>query len=65
MDQQTLGNYRVHSELRGHHWVAWLTEGNDTRAVQSVLMVGQTREEAESRLRAWQATLAQYVKAPR
>lgn len=65
MNDQAEGNWQVHSELRGHHWVAWLTEGNDARAVQSVLMVGRTKDEAEEHLRAWQATLAGYVTAPR
>ncbi len=65
MEQQALGNQQMHSELRGSHWVAWLTEGSDAHPVQSVLMVGQSREEAEARLKAWQAVLASYVKAPR
>lgn len=45
--------YEVRSEARGPHWVAWITRENEERPAGSVLLVGQTREEAEARARAW------------
>ncbi|MCU0250958.1 MAG: hypothetical protein MUE61_12155 [Vicinamibacterales bacterium] len=45
--------YEVRSELRGGHWVAWVVRTPDGKPDQSVLLVGQTRQEAESRARAW------------
>jgi hypothetical protein len=63
MSESATLTFQVHSEQRGHHWVAWLTRGNDTRPVYSVLLVGETREEAESRAREWSAQVASY--APR
>ena len=46
-------SYEIRSELRGGHWVAWVVRTPDGKPDQSVLLVGQTREEAESRARAW------------
>ena len=45
--------YDVRSELRGSHWVAWIGSGSEGKPAGSVLLVGETREEAESRARAW------------
>ena len=45
----------VRSEERGPHWVAWVPDGNG-KPSGSVILVGQTREEAETRARAWAAT---------
>jgi hypothetical protein len=45
--------YEVRSEAHGPHWVAWIVRGNDGRPAGSVLLVGQTKEEAERRARAW------------
>ena len=42
----------IRSEQRGFHWVAWLASGQDGKPADSVLMVGKTREEAETRLKA-------------
>jgi hypothetical protein len=47
------GPLTLHSEARGPHWVAWMTAGTDTRPVRDIVVVGETREEAESRARAW------------
>ena len=43
---------RVRSEPRGGHWVAWVADANG-KPEQSVVLVGQTREEAEDRAKAW------------
>ena len=42
----------IKSEQRGSHWVAWPAQA-ETALPYPVLLVGQTQEEAESRLRAW------------
>jgi hypothetical protein len=47
------GAYEIRSELRGGHWVAWVVRTPDGKPDRSVLLVGQTREEAESRARDW------------
>lgn len=44
----------VRSEARGPHWVAWVPDANG-KPYRSVLLVGQTREEAEARARQWAA----------
>ena len=45
--------YEIRSELRGGHWVAWVVRTPDGKPDKSVLLVGQTKQEAESRARAW------------
>ena len=50
--------FEIQSEARGPHWVAWVTQGGDGKPVSSVVLVGQTREEAEDRARRWAEGLA-------
>jgi len=45
--------YEIKSEQRGGHWVAWVVRTPDGKPDRSILLVGQTREEAEQRARAW------------
>ena len=47
------GTFEVRSEARGPHWVAWLARTSDGAPEQAVLLVGQTRSEAEARARQW------------
>lgn len=47
------GRFSVHSEAHGPHWVAWLTRDPETSPVRNVVLIGETREEAESRARTW------------
>ena len=47
------GRFTIHSEARGPHWIAWLTRDPETRPLRDVVLVGETREEAESRARNW------------
>jgi hypothetical protein len=47
------GTFEIRSEAHGPHWVAWLTRTADGGPEQSVLLVGQTRAEAEARARLW------------
>ena len=42
----------IKSEAHGPHWVAWVA-GPDGKPKDSVLLVGQTQQEAESRARLW------------
>jgi hypothetical protein len=42
----------IHSEQRGPHWIAWVSDGHG-KPRESVVLVGQTREEAEARARHW------------
>jgi hypothetical protein len=47
------GSYEILSEAHGPHWVAWVARTGDRKPVDDVLLVGQTREEAETRARKW------------
>jgi len=51
-------SYTIQSELRAGHWVAWVTAGGDAKPAGSVLLVGQTRDEAEANARQWAERLA-------
>lgn len=42
----------IRSEARGPHWVAWVADANG-KPEGAVILVGETREEAEERARAW------------
>jgi hypothetical protein len=43
---------QIRSEARGPHWVAWVSDTSG-KPEGSVVLVGQTREEAEERARKW------------
>ena len=45
--------YGIYSEPRSGHWVAWATAGDESRPVGSVILVGQTQEEAEAHAAQW------------
>jgi hypothetical protein len=42
----------IRSEPRGPHWVAWVADSKG-KPEGSVVLVAQTREEAEERARRW------------
>ena len=42
----------IRSEPRGPHWVAWLADAAG-KPRYSVVLVGETQEEAEERARRW------------
>jgi hypothetical protein len=42
----------IRSEARGPHWVAWVADANG-KPEGSVVLVGETRKEAEERARRW------------
>ncbi len=49
---------QVQTESRGAHWIAWVTRGASDKPLDSVILVGQTRDEAESQARTWADKLA-------
>ena len=48
------GEFLIRSEARGPHWIAWLTRGGSEKPVNAVVLVGETREEAETRAREYE-----------
>jgi hypothetical protein len=60
MDMRTAAGaaFEIRSEAHGPHWIAWVTRGADPKPVQSVVLVGETREEAEARARQFADQLA-------
>ncbi len=47
------GTFEIRSEAHGPHWVAWLARTSDGSPEQSVVLVGQTKSEAETRAKLW------------
>jgi hypothetical protein len=47
------GTYRIHSEPRGPHWIAWVSRDGSGKPERSVVLVAETREEAERRAERW------------
>ena len=45
--------YDVRSEARGSHWIAWVCRDGNAKPHRSVVLVGQTQEEAEANARKW------------
>ena len=43
----------IRSEARGSHWIAWVSRNGDPKPHQSVVLVGQTQDEAEANARKW------------
>jgi hypothetical protein len=48
---------QIRSQPRGPHWVAWVADANG-RPEGSVILVGETQQEAETRARKWAETAA-------
>jgi len=48
----TTAQGNIRSEASGPHWVAWLADASG-KPVDSVVLVGETREEAERRAKLW------------
>ncbi len=47
------GTYRIHSEARGPHWIAWVSRDGSRTPERSVILVAETRELAEARAERW------------
>jgi hypothetical protein len=58
MNRQPDTTFEIHSEARGPHWVAWITLAGLNGPYQSVLLVGASRKEAETRAREWSEKLS-------
>lgn len=58
MKQQPATAFEVHSEARGPHWVAWITPPGENGPFRSVLLVGASQKEAETRARDWRTAVA-------
>ncbi len=55
MAKDTAGasSYEIRSQERGPHWIAWVTRGESAKPDRAVVVVAETREEAETRARHW------------
>ena len=51
-------DFDIKTESRGAHWIAWVTRGASDKPLDSVILVGQTRDEAEAEARMWADKLA-------
>jgi hypothetical protein len=51
-DKQAGPAREIRSEARGPHWVAWIADATG-KPEGSIVLVGETREEAERRARRW------------
>ena len=43
----------IRSEARGSHWIAWVSRDGDPKPFGSVVLVGQTQDEAVANARKW------------
>jgi hypothetical protein len=43
----------IRSEARGSHWIAWVSRDGDLKPHRSVVLVGQTQDEALANARRW------------
>ena len=43
-----MSEYRIHSEPRAGHWVAWALATDGDKPAGAVILPGQTQEEAET-----------------
>jgi len=49
----TSGSYQIHSEAHGPHWIAWVSRDGGGKPEKSVILVAETREQAEARAERW------------
>jgi hypothetical protein len=47
------GSFQIHSQVRGPHWIAWVSRDDTGKPYRGVVLVAETRELAEARARAW------------
>lgn len=45
--------YQIHTEVRGPHWIAWVTRGADQKPERSIILVAPNQKEAEARAHQW------------
>ncbi len=46
-------SFQVHSEVRGSHWIAWISRDGSGKPDRSVVIVANSKEEAEKRAERW------------
>jgi len=45
--------YQIQSQQRGPHWIAWVSRDGSGKPDRSVIVIGETQEEAEANARRW------------
>jgi hypothetical protein len=48
-----VAGFEIRSEASGPHWIAWLVRPGEDKPHDAIVLVGQTRAEAETRARQW------------
>ncbi|MEE2791171.1 MAG: hypothetical protein VX453_06020 [Acidobacteriota bacterium] len=51
-------DFDIKTESRGAHWIAWVSRAGSNEPLDSIILVGQTQEEAASQARTWADKLA-------
>ena len=49
----TGGNYEIHSQMRGPHWIAWVSRDGGGKPDRGIVLVAETQAKAEERAKAW------------
>ncbi len=49
----TTGPFDIHSAARGPHWIAWVSRPGSEGPERSIVLIGETQDEAVARARAW------------
>lgn len=49
----TGGNYQIHSQARGPHWIAWVSRDGGAKPDRGVILVAESQALAEARAQAW------------
>jgi len=58
-DAPTMSDYSIHSKARAGHWVAWVTAPGESKPAGSIILPGQTQQEAEANAQLWAKRLTQ------
>ena len=45
--------YEIRSKASGSHWIAWVIRDGDPKPDRSVMLVGQTQDEAIANAKRW------------
>ena len=49
----TQGSYQIHTEVRGPHWIAWISRDGSGKPDRSVILVGENKQQAEANAQRW------------
>jgi len=49
------GSLQIHTEMRGPHWIGWVSRDGSGKPDRSVVLVAATQEEAQARAERWAA----------